>query len=109
MLNYFYFLWFFDSFYFVIYDMVHIIDFHQFVGSVVKWLRHLAHDQHGLGSKPTHAILLCHWEKHFMALFTCLVVLASSSKLKSYLLNYKRTAISWHLQKQVEVNAYSTY
>ena len=26
------------------------------------------HDQHGLGSKPTRAILLCHWERYFMAL-----------------------------------------
>ena len=27
-----------------------------------------AHDQHGLGSKPTRAILLCPWERHFTAL-----------------------------------------
>ena len=26
-------------------------------------------DQHGLGSKPTRAILLCLWERHFTALF----------------------------------------
>ena len=32
---------------------------HFFVGSVVKWLKHHAHDQYDLGSKPTHAILLC--------------------------------------------------
>ena len=38
-----------------------------FVGSVVEQLRHRAHDQHGLGSKPTHAILLCPWERHFVA------------------------------------------
>ena len=25
-------------------------------------------DQHGLGSKPTRAILLCPWERHFTAL-----------------------------------------
>ena len=35
------------------------------VGSVVEWLKHRAHDQHGLGSKPTRAILLCPGEKHF--------------------------------------------
>ena len=49
--------------------------------NMVKWLKHQACDQHSLSSKPTHAILLCPWERHF----TCLVVLASSSKLQSYL------------------------
>ena len=39
------------------------------VGSVVEWLKCRAHDQHGLGSKPTRAILLCPWERHFTALF----------------------------------------
>ena len=38
------------------------------VGSTVKLLKHWGCDQHGLGSKPTCAILLCPWEKHFMAL-----------------------------------------
>ena len=38
------------------------------VGSVVEWLTHRTDDQHGLGSKPTCAILLCSWEKHFTAL-----------------------------------------
>ena len=28
--------------------------------------------QHGLGSKPTRAILLCPWEKHFKALSSAL-------------------------------------
>ena len=32
---------------------------------MVEWLKHRARDQHGLGSKPTHAILLCPWERHF--------------------------------------------
>ena len=27
-----------------------------------------ARDQHGVGSKPTRAILLCPWERHFTAL-----------------------------------------
>ena len=36
--------------------------------SVVDWLERLTHDQHGLGSKPTRAILLCPWERHFTAL-----------------------------------------
>ena len=34
---------------------------------MVKWLKHQACDQHGLGSKSTQAILLCPWERHFMA------------------------------------------
>ena len=40
----------------------------QFVGSVVEWLTRRTDDQHGLGSKPTCAILLCPWERHFTAL-----------------------------------------
>ena len=36
---------------------------------MVEWLKRRARDQHGLGSKPTHAILLCPWERHFTALF----------------------------------------
>ena len=39
------------------------------VGSVVEWLKCRAYDQHGLGSKPTRAILLCPWERYFTALF----------------------------------------
>ena len=39
----------------------------QYVGSVVEWLKRRACDQHGLGSKPTRAILLCPWERHFTA------------------------------------------
>ena len=38
------------------------------VGSVVEWLKYRTDDQHGLGSKPTRAILLCSWERHFTAL-----------------------------------------
>ena len=38
------------------------------VSSVVEWLKHRTDDQHGLGSKPTCAILLCSWERHFTAL-----------------------------------------
>ena len=39
-----------------------------YVGSVVEWLMRRVCDQHGLGSKPTRAILLCPWERHFTAL-----------------------------------------
>ena len=38
------------------------------VGSVVEWLKHRTDDQHSLGSKPTCAILLRPWERHFTAL-----------------------------------------
>ena len=38
------------------------------VGSVVELLKCRAYDQHGLGSKPTRAILLCPWRRHFTAL-----------------------------------------
>ena len=37
-------------------------------GSAVEWLKRRACDQHGVGSKPTHAILLCPWKRHLMAL-----------------------------------------
>ena len=35
--------------------------------SVVDWLERRNCDQHGLGSKPTCAILLCPWERHLTA------------------------------------------
>ena len=35
---------------------------------MVEWLKRRACDQHGLSSKPTRAILLCPWERHFTAL-----------------------------------------
>ena len=35
------------------------------IGIVVEWLKRRARDQHGLGSKPTRAILLCSWERRF--------------------------------------------
>ena len=34
----------------------------------VQCIKHRTDDQHGLGSKPTCAILLCPWERHFTAL-----------------------------------------
>ena len=34
---------------------------------MVEWLKSRARDQHGLGSKPTRAILLSPWERHFTA------------------------------------------
>ena len=38
------------------------------VVNLVEWLKRHAYDQHGIGSKPTRAILLCSWERHFTAL-----------------------------------------
>ena len=40
-----------------------------FGGSVVEWLKTRDCDQHGVGSKPTRAILLRPWEKNFTALY----------------------------------------
>ena len=56
-----------------------------YFGSVVERLKRRAHDQPGLRSKPTRAILLCPSERHFTAFFPAWVFLASNSKLKSYL------------------------
>ena len=42
--------------------------FYKLSRSVVEWLTHRTDDQHGLGSKPTYAILLCSWKRHFTAL-----------------------------------------
>ena len=36
--------------------------------SVVEGLKHRTDDQHSFGLKPTCAILLCPWERHFTAL-----------------------------------------
>ena len=35
---------------------------------MVEWLKCRTDNQHGLSSKPTCAILLCPWERHFTAL-----------------------------------------
>ena len=68
------------------------------VGSVVEWLKRQAHDQHGLASKPTHAILLCPWERHFMALspawWSCQAILNySHTSIKLQVLNYSHISI----------------
>ena len=48
-------------------DFTVILVLTKVVGSVVEWLKRRARDQHGLGTKPTCAILLCPWERHFTA------------------------------------------
>ena len=69
----------------VLYYFVHLqfnlINDNKFFGSVVEWLER--RDQHALGLKPTRAIPLCPWKRHFTT-YPCLVVLAISSKLQSY-------------------------
>ena len=42
---------------------------HDIVDSTIEWLEHLDCNRHGPDSKPTRAILLCPWERHFTALF----------------------------------------
>ena len=63
---------------------------------VVEWLKRRARDQHGLGSKPTRAILLCPWERRFTALspgwWSWKAVLNFN-----HISNFNRIVISWHL------------
>ena len=49
---------------------------------MVEWLERQARDQHGLGSKPTRAILFCPWERHFTALFWQAVLNYSNISIK---------------------------
>ena len=74
-----------------------------------KWLKRRARYQHGLGSKPIRAILLCPRERHFM-------VLSPDWRSWQAVLNYSHISIklqadsnSWYLRKQVGVIAYSMY
>ena len=57
------------------------------VGSVVQCFKRRDCDRQSLGSKPTPAILLCPWERHFTAL-PLLGGLACSFKFQSYLLKF---------------------
>ena len=56
---------------------------------MVEWLERCDYDPQGLGSKPTRAILLCPWERQFMALFPACWS-ASSFKFRSYLLKIEK-------------------
>ena len=76
---------------------------------MVEWLKHHAHDQHGLGSKPTCAILLCPWERHFTELFPAWWSWQAVLKFNPISIKLQQTAIPWHLQKQVRVIAYPMY
>ena len=44
------------------------MQYSNYVGSVLEWLKRRAYGQHGLSSKSTCAILLRPWERHFTAL-----------------------------------------
>ena len=79
-----------------------------FVGSMVEWLERRHRDQHGLGSKPIHAILLCPSERKFAA-FSLLGVLASSFKLHSYLYEFLGNINILASRKQIGVIAYPMY
>ena len=78
-------------------------------GSMVEWLKHRTNDQHGLGSKPTCAILLCPWERHFTALSPAWWSWQAALNYSNISTKLKRTAISWYLRKQVGLIAYPMY
>ena len=81
----------------------------KFVGSVVEWLERQAHDQHGLGSKPTRTNLLCPWKRHFTAHSPAWWSWQAVLNYSHISTNYNWTAMSWHLRKQVWVIAYPIY
>ena len=78
-------------------------------GSVVGWLKRRVYDQHGLGSKPIRAILL-YPAKDTLRHFPLLGGVGKQFYISVIsLLNFKQTAISWHLRKLVGVIAYLMY
>ena len=66
-------------------------------------------DRDGFGSKPTRAVLLCPWERHFMAFspawWSWRAVLSFIHIAKTF----QAAAISSHLRKQVVVIAYPMF
>ena len=90
--------------------------FYFIVDSALEWLEHRNCNRHGLGLKSTRAIQLCPWERHFITLSPAwrsrqaLLTFSHICKnLKNQNKNFKWTAISWHLRKQVGVIACSMY
>ena len=67
------------------------------IDRVVECLERRDCDRHRLGSKPTHVIFFCFWERHFTALSLLGGLGKQFQILVISLLNFKRTAISWHL------------
>ena len=91
---------------YIIYHSIKIFIKIFIVGSVVKWLKRRARDQHGLGQNPL-APFCCVLGKDTLWHFPLLGGLSKQFYIKVIsLLNYKRTAIFWHLRKQVGVIAY---
>ena len=92
--------------------------FGSMVGCVLKWLKRRAGDYQCHGLKPTYcAILLCSSERHLTALspaWRCWQVVLNFNrpsiyKTKNRINNFKRTAVTWHLRKQVGVIACLMY
>ena len=54
------------------------------VGSMLEWLERRDYHKHGLGTKPTPAILLCFRERHFTA-FSPALWSWQAANCKSYL------------------------
>ena len=87
------------------------------ISSVVEWLEHCDYDQHGLGLKPTRAILLCSFGKDTLRHFPLRgslgkqfqISVISLYNLKNKIKNFNQTAISGHLQKQVGLIACPIY
>ena len=78
---------------------------HSNIGSVVEWLEPRNCDQYGLGSKPTRAILLYPWERHFTALSPAWWSWQGVLNFSHISIEFQ-AEISWYLRKQVRVIAY---
>ena len=76
---------------------------------MIEWLKRQAHDQHSLGSKPTCAILLCPWERHFMAHSPAWWSWQAVLNYSHISIKLQAAAISQYLRKQVRVIAYLMY
>ena len=73
------------------------------VGSVVEWLKRRAYDQHVSVQNPL-APFCCVLGKYTLQHFSLLGGFGKQFQIIVIsLLIYKRTAMSWHLQKQVGV------
>ena len=79
------------------------------VGSVVEWSKRRACDQHGLGSKPTRAILLCPWERHFTALSPAWWSWQAVVNYSHISVKLQADSNILQLRKQVGVIAYPMY
>ena len=60
------------------------------VGRVVKWLEGPGDDSHSLGLKPTRAIPLCPWDRHFTTLSPAWQAVLNFSHISIYLYKTKK-------------------